>query len=50
MAVSDSQKRSWLSQIDQARKKILDIQNKAQRDIAYEQKKIMDLERKIMNG
>jgi len=40
MAVSDSQKRSWLTQIDQCRKKIIDIQTKAQRDIAYEQKKL----------
>ncbi|MCW8536471.1 hypothetical protein OQG75_18715 [Acinetobacter baumannii] len=50
MAVSDSQKRSWLNQIDQARKKILDIQSKAQRDIAYEQKKIVDLENKLRNN
>lgn len=47
MPVSDSQIRSWLSQIDQARKKILDIKAKAERDIDNEQKKIIDLERKI---
>lgn len=47
MAVSESQKRSWLTQIDQCRKKIMDIKSRASRDIAYEEKKIIDLEKKL---
>ena len=47
MPVSDSQKKSWLSQIDQANKKMIDIESRAKREIASEQKKIIDLQAKI---
>jgi hypothetical protein len=50
MPVSESQIKSWLTQVDQCRKKIIDIQTRAQRDISSEEKKIIDLENKIRKG
>ncbi|MCF9047376.1 hypothetical protein [Acinetobacter nectaris] len=50
MAVSDSQKKTWLNEINQREKKIIDIKAKSQKDVAYEEKKIIDLKQKINNG
>lgn len=50
MAVNDAQKRAWLNEIDRRRKKILDIQTKAKKDIATEEKAIIDLENKLARG
>ena len=50
MALSDSQKKMYLDQINQARKKIEDIKSKANKEIANENKKIMDLELKLKKG
>lgn len=50
MALSDSQKKMYLDQINQAQKKIVDIKTRAQREIAHEEKKIMDLQSKLSKG
>ncbi len=50
MALTESQKKMYLDRINQARKKIIDIQTRAQRDISYEEKKILDAEKALMKG
>lgn len=50
MALSDSQKKMYLDQINQARKKIEDIKSRANKEITNENKKIMDLELKLKKG
>lgn len=50
MPLSDSQKKMYLDQINQARKKIEDIKSRANKEIANENKKIMDLELKLKKG
>lgn len=50
MALSDSQKKMYLDRITQARKKIIDIQTRAQREIANEEKKIIEAEKALSRG
>ena len=50
MPLSDSQKKMYLDQINQARKKIEDIKSRANKEIKNENKKIMDLELKLKKG
>lgn len=47
---TESQIKTWQNEIIRREKKIIDIRTKAERDIANEQKLIMDLKRKIANG
>lgn len=50
MALSDSKKRVYLDQINQARKKIEDIKSRITKEIANENKKILDLGLKLKKG
>lgn len=50
MALSDSQKKMYLDRITQAQKKIIDIQTRAQREIANEEKKIIDAQKVLNKG
>jgi hypothetical protein len=50
MSLSDGQRKMYLDQINQARKKIEDIKTRANKDIAVENKKILDLETKLKKG
>lgn len=42
MALTDSQRKMYVDKIAQAKKRIIDIQARAQREIATEEKKIID--------
>ena len=48
--INRKSKKMYLDRINQARKKIIDIQTRAQRDISYEEKKILDAEKALMKG
>ena len=50
MALTDSQKKMYLDKISRARKKIVDIQTRTQKDIDVEEKKIIDAEKALGRG
>lgn len=50
MALTDSQKKMYHDRIAQAEKRIVDIEARARRDIAVEQKKIIEAQKQLSRG
>ncbi|PPK57878.1 hypothetical protein B0F89_1433 [Malaciobacter marinus] len=50
MALSDSQKKVYINRIAQAEKRIIDIQTRAEREIANEKKKIIEAQKSLNRG